>query len=322
MAVDYTYIVSRLRALEASMPEEAWFTRLARTGEEGLLQALREYYPGFEGIDDVADFETGLEADKAALLDLLSSLLGDDRVRLFLRGGYDFDNVMQAWKARRLGSEPVLVPFGTIEQPESIPQLLGAGSHGGLPDHVKALTERLESLGEDEPVRAGARMGEQAKWSFMHDAAPSPQAREYVEYGIDLANIRTFARCKRVPDAADEDGPFWIGGGAVDSGTLGSLFRESEEALYAHLGTTAYRALVREGLAADTPLWRLDAMTRAMYLSLLGESRYRFFDITPVLYHVALRERNETLVRMIVTGVLNRLPADRILERIGVLLAE
>ena len=57
MAVDFTYAVARLRAIEAAMPDRAWFMRMVRSPARQLLAGVREHYPGFEGVDALHDFE-------------------------------------------------------------------------------------------------------------------------------------------------------------------------------------------------------------------------------------------------------------------------
>jgi len=93
VAEDYTYIVARLRAVEAALPEKAWFERLSRAGEENLLGSLREHFRAFEGVGELLDFERALAEERSAALDLVSSLLPGERPRLLVRAGHDFDNV-------------------------------------------------------------------------------------------------------------------------------------------------------------------------------------------------------------------------------------
>ena len=71
LPVDYTYIVARLRAIEAELPDKAWFQRLARSDSGQLIGSLREHYRGFERVDEVDEFERGLEAERVSCLSLI-----------------------------------------------------------------------------------------------------------------------------------------------------------------------------------------------------------------------------------------------------------
>jgi len=319
VAEDYTYIVARVRAIEAAMPDVAWFQRLARTSQTGLIATLREYYHGFETVDSLFEFEKGIEAEKVAVLNLISNLIADPGTRIFLRGGDDCDNVLHTWKAQKLGARPTLNPFGLVEG-EVVEKAIASGDWEPLPEYCRDLLGELETWGGMEAPPEAEYRGEAAKWRFLMSAAPDARAREFVRMKIDLMNIKTFVRLKRTSLRREALDLVWIACGGIESAKLAALFKEPEDELYAFLEMTDYRGLVRLGLGKDIPLWRIDPLMRRHLLSILGESRYRFFDISPVLYHLELWERDMQLLRSIIVGKLNRLPEEMIMERADTLL--
>lgn len=319
MATDYTYIVSRLRAIEASMPDAGWFQRLARTKEESLLGSLRELYRGFDQIESLHDFEDALEAEKGAKLELISSLLPDRRDDSFIRSGYDFDNMVHYWKARKLGREPYLSGFGLV-QVEEIEKAVATGNLTWLPQHLKDLHDKLQSVDGSQGPEVTEYAGESAKWEYLLENSPTGRAEEYVRFKIDLANIKTFIRLKRTRLRKEITDLIWIGGGGIDAATFNELMKEPEDELFTYLHVSSYRGLVSSGMSVSTPLWRVDSMLRLELLERIGESRYRFFDIVPVLYHLELQERDSNILRIIITGRLNRLPDEMLLERAEALL--
>lgn len=315
MAQDYTYLVSRLRSIEASMPDIAWFQRMARSPVESLVGSFREFYPGFDGVDTLYGFEKGIEAEKVLKLDLVTSLIQDGRVVEFLRGAYDFDNMLQLWKGARLQRKTVTNPYGLVDE-ETLERAVSSGVLTGLPERLKPFLERLQSGGSSVTLAMVENTGEPVKWEFLLDSAPTADARRYVVRRIDLANIKTFIRLKRTTMLFGDTDFYWIGGGELEASLLEELFREPEDELYNHLGFTEYRGLVRRGLNLDTPLWKVDATLTAQLLDMIGGSRQSFFDIMPVIYHLELCERDYTLLRMVAMGRLNRLPEDMILGKI------
>lgn len=312
---DYTYIVARLRSLEALMPDRAWFQRLARTPEEGLLPILRERFKGFERIDSPYDFESGIEAERAAALDLTSSLIADDGTVMFLRGRYDFDNITHMMKARMLGRNGSLTSTGLVD-PEIVERAVTDGDWALLPRHLKEFGRRLGAVAESAGVAAVEYEGEAGKWRFLLERAPGRIAGTYIGWKIDLANIKNFIRLKRISLRREEPERAWIAGGRIETGRLRALSKEPEEVFHSFLEYTAYRALIGLGLSNETPLRKIDTILDRFLLGLLGESRYRFFDIAPVLYHLELRERDEHLLRVILTGVLNCMPEEIIAGRV------
>ncbi|MCX5754006.1 MAG: V-type ATPase subunit [Candidatus Krumholzibacteria bacterium] len=321
MAEDYTYIVARLRSLEALSPERAWFERLARTPGENLLGALREHYRGFEAVSSPAEFERALEIEKRSFLELVTGLLQDERARQFIRSGYDFDNCTHAWKAAKLGARVSLTPFGLFPA-RDVEETVAGKARGvlspSLEAHLAALDARYE---ETKSLAACEYAGEAAKWRFLFEIAPGEDAAAYLGCRIDLINVKNCIRFRRSALRAESLDAVWIEGGGIETARFRSFVREGEEELLSYLATSMHARLARLGLSRDVPLWKIDPIMRRALMEFLGESRYRFFDFSPVLYHIELGERDFETVRRIVVSRLNRLSEETTLERLGVGLA-
>jgi hypothetical protein len=320
LAEDYTYIVARLRSIEALQPERAWFERLARAPGENLLGALREHYRGFEAVSSPAEFERALETEKRSLLELVTGLLQDERPRQFIRSGYDFDNCTHAWKAAKLGASGALTPFGFFA-PRDVEETV-AGKAGGilsprLEAHLAALDARYE---ETKSLAACEYAGEAAKWRFLFEVAPGVEAAAYLRCKVDLINIKNCIRLRRSALRTESLDAVWIEGGDIETARFRSFVREGEEELLSFLATSVHARLIPLGLSRDVALWKIDPIMRRAFMEFLGESRYRFFDFSPVLYHIELRERDFEIVRRIVASRLNRLSEETMLERLGVCL--
>ncbi len=320
MAEDYTYIVARLRSLEALSPERSWFERLARTPGENLLGALREHFGGFEAVSSPAEFERALEAEKLSLLELVTGLLQEERSRSFIRSGYDFDNCTHAWKAARLGARSALTPFGFFA-PSAVEETTAGKARGVLSPrleaHLAALDARYE---ETRNLAACEYAGEAAKWRFLFETAPGEEAAAYLRCKVDLINIKNCIRLRRTALRTESLNAVWIEGGDVETARFRDFVREGEEEMLSYLATSVHARLVRLGLSRDVPLWKIDPIMRRALMEFLGESRYRFFDFSPVLYHIELRERDFEIVRRIVVSRLNRASDETTLERLGALL--
>jgi vacuolar-type H+-ATPase subunit C/Vma6 len=320
VAEDYTYIVARLRSLEAVMPERAWYDRLVRTPETGLLPACREHYRGFEDVGSPADFEKALEEEKRAMLELITSLLADDGTKQFMRGRYDFNNLTHAWKAAKLEVKPALTPFGLVPA-ETVAQAVSTRARGILPPYLEGHLEMLDATYEAAKSLAACEYaGEAAAWRFLFGIAPGEGAVNWLRWKVDLVNIKNALRLRRSGLRRQNLDAIWIEGGELDVASLASLAGEAEEEFFAYLASTSYRRLLGFGLSREIALWRVDAVMRQMLMELIGESRYAFFDLSPVLYHIEVRERDFEVLRRIIVGVLNRLPESMVLERVSALL--
>ncbi len=319
MPVDYTYVVARLRAIEAELPDKAWFQRLAGSASAQLIGSLREHYRGFERVDTVDEFERGLEAERASCLGLISSLVGDDSVISFLRWGYDFDNALHLVKARRMGGKAYFTDFGLVER-ALFEKALEDGDFDQFAGTVREYLMKVDGMAEKDEPAALQYFGENLKYRYLLDAAPDRETAHYFRTRIDLANIVTLIRLERSKLWSVRPMEAFLEGGRIGRDHFISLMREPEDELYSFLQFSDYRRLLTAGLAKDTPLWRVEALARAFLLESLGESRMRFFDISPVLFHLELRGRDEHVLRTILTGKSNGMPEEFIMERVDQIL--
>lgn len=315
MAQDFTYIVARLRALEAEMPDAAWFQRLARSPLGGIVSMAREYFPGFEQVGSHAEFEIGLEADRTGFMVFLTSLLDDESVILFLRSEYDFDNLIHAWKAAKLAREPVLTGAGLVG-PELVGRAALEGDPDILPGHLGELLDGLERHLEKGGLASAQYTGEAMKYRFLLDVAPAGAARDHVRRRIDLANTGTLIRLTRTSLRAAGREEALLRGGTIERDRFAALLDETEEELYSFLQYSDYRGLLRMGLGQEADLWKVDSVLRGFLIDALAGSRLSFFDLSPLLYHIELRARNEHIMRVVLVGKRNGFSEDMILERV------
>jgi vacuolar-type H+-ATPase subunit C/Vma6 len=319
LPVDYTYVVARLRAIEAELPDKAWFQRLARSASGQLIGSMREHYRGFERVDAVDEFELGLENEQASYLDLISSLVGDEAVVSFLRSGYDFDNALHLVKARRMGGKAHFNDSGLVEK-ELFEKAFEDGDFDRFPVKVREYLAMVDGKAEKDEPPALQYFGENLKYRYLLDTAPDREAAHYLRTRIDLANIVILIRLERSQLRSDRPMEAFLEGGRIGREHFISLMREPEDELYSFLQFSDYRRLLTSGLAKEMPLWRVEALTRAFLLESLSESRLRFFDISPVLFHIELRGRDEHLLRTILTGKSNGMPEEFIMERVDQIL--
>lgn len=302
------------------MPDRAWFMRMVRSPARQLLAGMREHYHGFEGVDALHDFEAGIEADMGSLYDLFSSVLGEGPVTEFLRAGHDFDNYVLALKGKMLGAEPVLLPFG-LTRPELVEAAADSGDPSLLPEYLKGLHDALVKFLEKGLPDALDREGERAKWQYLLGAAPSEDARYWVRLRIDRANIKSFARLRMTGLRKGDTADIWIAAGTIEASRFEGLYSEPFEDFLSFLGSTEWRRLPARGFDREMQAWKIDTALDSELLDLIGSSRSRFFDVMPLLYHLELRQRNDRILRTIITGRINNLHEDDMAESVEALLS-
>jgi vacuolar-type H+-ATPase subunit C/Vma6 len=161
---------------------------------------------------------------------------------------------------------------------------------------------------------------ESAKWECMLEMAPSSYARFVTRCRIDLENIKSLIRVKRTDFMGEGQEYIWIDGGDIERLTLDRFLKEPEDEIYSYLSTSRYSWLTDHGLNGETALWKIDPLILKQLFNLMFGSRYRYFDIGPVIYHLEIRERNIMLLRSVITGKINHLPDNDMLEMVETIL--
>jgi vacuolar-type H+-ATPase subunit C/Vma6 len=302
------------------MPDDAWFLRIARAPEQQLPGMIREHYSTFESVENLFEFEKGLEAERAGLVDLLTALISDRKAVTFLRAGYDFDNFTNALKGKFTGGAPVLLPFGMVGV-ETVTAAVERGDSGPLPDYLKDLSEKLLPLAEAGKIDEMDYLSTRLKFGYLFETAPTDGAREWVSLKIDRLNLASFMRLRRTGLRRNITVQTWVHEGSIESSRLAVLFKEPVEDFISYLSTTRWRGILNDGFQAGMDLEMVDAILDKHLLALTGDNRYRFFDLLPVLYHIDLRERNEKLLRMIIVFRINRVPEEFSSRRVEALVS-
>jgi V/A-type H+-transporting ATPase subunit C len=142
---------------------------------------------------------------------------------------------------------------------------------------------------------------------------------EWVQASIDLANIRTFLRVRRLGKDSSFLAQALLNGGLIPPARFQELFAQPVEALAAGLADTPYSRIAAEGarLAKDmAPLAGLEKLADD-YLTGIAKGA-RFIPLGPEsLFAYILAKENEIRnVRIILAGKLNDVAAETIRERL------
>ena len=279
---------------------------------ESLLGALREYLRRLRGGELARRTSSGRSRRKRARSSSSSrGLLQEERARQFVRAGYDFDNLTHAWKAAKLGREERADAVRPRSPAASRADGRGEGRGAFFPRTSRRMSrcstrryEETKSLaacavrggGREMALPLRGRAGRRSALLSQLQGRP----RQYQELH-PAPQIRRSARRRSMRSGSRGAISRRRGSGASPRGRRGALLVPRDERL-----TRGSFASVSPG----TALWKIDPIMRQALMEFLGESRYRFFDFSPVLYHIELRERDFELVRRIVVGRINRLSED------------
>ncbi|MGE5560995.1 MAG: V-type ATP synthase subunit C [Chloroflexota bacterium] len=322
---DYGYAGGRVHALETRLIDRARFQRMvdAPTAAEAFrVLAETDYAGSIAEVKDVSQFEAVLARELDRVYDLLAELAPDEFLKLVFAYKFDIHNLKVLLKARSLGQDYsyLLVSRGTVP-PLELAEAVQAGE--GLPPHfAAAVSAAADAFAATEDPQLIDTILDGALYELLAKEARRRRYRmiiEWVQASIDLANIRTFLRVRRLGKDSSFLAQALLNGGLIPPARFQELFAQPVEALAAGLADTPYSRIAAEGarLAKDmAPLAGLEKLADD-YLTGIAKGA-RFIPLGPEsLFAYILAKENEIRnVRIILAGKLNDVAAETIRERL------
>lgn len=318
----YIYAVGRVRARETRLVDERALRDAAEAADyRGAVEVLREF--GYDAGSGVAGLRGMLEERDAELRRFLAeSLPRDGGLARYLLIAVDYAN-LKAALVSRLSGHPFDYDAGGTVPVEGFEALAGGGDPAELPEPLDSLAEELLEEYEEErdpfPLQQGVDRALYQRRRELADEIGLPFLTGYLELETDLVNLAALARCLAAPDPGELARRAFIDGGGLDVSRLREAARNGDrEAAADHLrgGDYAEAALPAvEGAAGG--LEALGLRGSRLKLDYLARARLAAFGAEPVIAYYYTRRNELELVRFVLIGKLNDLPAGRLKARLG-----
>jgi V/A-type H+/Na+-transporting ATPase subunit C len=324
---EFASIIPLIRVWESKLLSRMQYDRLieAETLEDALKLLQETTYGSFLVSQD---FETAL--NKAALgmyNDIYKATPYKDLVT-FMRVKYDYHNLKALVKGKILEKDfsDILIHTGNVDALElqtaissgELKTLSRADSDNpknGDPNGVmiKAIEATLQDYeATKDPQRIDIMLD---KYMFEHmrqivASINNDFISKYISTLIDVTNIKTLLRVKRL----NKDIVFFreliIDGGKLDRTTLTSLFSESFDGISHRLNSGEYGGLLKDdvqGLEKNIDNYLMNYMKKAKFINLGPE---------PIVVYMYAREAEIKNIRIILVGKLNKVSENLIRERL------
>jgi V/A-type H+-transporting ATPase subunit C len=322
----YAYAVGRIRALETRLLDKSKLERMidAPSAEEALkVLAETEYAGAVAELADVHDFEIILRDEISRCFALLLKMSPRPELIGMMALRYDIHNLKVLFKAKYLGvTADLLMPAGTVAG-EKLKTMVEEEDFRDLPGAVRAAAERVvEEFAVNRDPQAidlnldrvlFARLLESAR------AARSAFLEGLFLRQIDLANIKTFVRVKRMGQDREFLKKALLPSGLIPAGRLASLLDEPLESLIAQTAMSEYAAVIGEGvrdwLEKGTAA-HLEKLADDYITAYLQWGRRSPFGFEPLIAYLWAKEIEIKNIRLIMVGKINKLPVEAIRERL------
>jgi V/A-type H+/Na+-transporting ATPase subunit C len=328
--IRYGFATGRVRVLEAKLVSAQRIVRLveAQTLEE-IHQVLGETDYGSElrHAATVEQVEEAMEGQLEKAYGLLKEANLPGEMSRYFRLRHDFINLRILLKGgfgqevdaalSDLGELPAKELEGSIRQRtlEELPPLLASAAKEALAAY--SIEKEIESIDTVLDRRYFVELSAIAK------KLRSGWISGYTRLQIDLANGRMALRSRQKGLSIEQLKRNLISGGAIGGETWALLPGVADDPAGASKLLSRWRRLQRVAAWLDKglPVAEYDLIADKLLLDYLDSNERFRVGPEPVFGYIASREQEIKLLRVIITGHLNGVPAARLQERVGLVYA-
>jgi V/A-type H+-transporting ATPase subunit C len=323
----YLYAVSRVRALENNLLSRSTVDRMleASTAQEALkILGETDYGNYFGEVESEYDFEKALDQGLRAAYKVIDDSTRDTKFTLLSKLRYDFHNLKVLMKAKYLGEDygHILSRTGSIEV-EVLRKAVDDKDMIGFNHHVK---EAFEKADMDFELNGDPQMidmiFDQGHYSYIRELADEfgdADLTELIRTEIDLTNISIMLRIRKMERSVKLLETALIDGGFLDRSFFVSSMGEPAGSFADRLSSTRYDKIAIEGVGSWTDTGSstvLEKMSDDLLLNMAKKGKYAAFGILPIIGFLRAKENEARVVRMIMVGKINGIPAESLRERL------
>jgi len=322
---DYTYAVSRIKAMENRMVDSTMLQQMADAhGFDGAWKLLMETcYGQWVAETGASSYDKLLEAELVYLYNELRKFVPDPSIVSLFQIPYDFHNmkvVLKSLFAQRGGGESrwdLLVSMGSYPADEMILaiesedyRLLPYQLHRVIPSCVM-IWEQTKNILEIENILDRHMF---YAMRLIADDISYPGVKEYVRLRIDGENIRTMLRLKRLNVDVSEVLDHLHPGGTFSSDLLTQLYPEPRES-WSRALSFGYMGDVLSGIEEVEDFQVLPEVERRsdrLISSYLDQYQYDPFAPEQVVRYLWFKEMEVRNLRIILVGKASGVEKDMI----------
>lgn len=302
------------RMVEAPSAEEA-FKVLSET----------EYAAGISELDGVHDYENLLSGEIRRVRQLFNRISPDPTMSDLFFLKYDFHNLKVLLKSRYLdrGHDEFLIKdVGNIPL-ETLKEAMEEEGYPGLPDYIRKTLEEIdEAMNFKVDPHRMVLMLDRAMYQHIFDVCKLKKNRFVLDYFMiqaDLINIRSFLRVKRIGETFEFLKGLLLPGSRLGEDFFLDAMGGPVEDIVLKLGHTGYSKVVTKGVEEYVKTGSLSVYERLMddyLLDYVKAARWNPLGIEPIIGYLLAKENEIRIIRIIMVGKINNLPADIIRERL------
>ncbi|HHX75477.1 MAG TPA: V-type ATP synthase subunit C [Firmicutes bacterium] len=323
----YAYAVGRIKVMETRLLDRDRIERMveAKSADEALkVLGESEYSDYLAELADVYEYEKILYAELLRIYRELRRLSPEEKIIAFFARKYDYHNLKVLFKAAHLKEQrpELLLPgLGNIPLDELV-RAVSEEDFRNLPPQMQEtaqkLAEKLESGFDPQLVDLWLDQALFKELAAEVQRSKIKYLQDYFSALVDLTNIKTFLRVRRMQRAKSFLAAVLLPGGSLDLLAMLDL-TDPLEVIVDRLASLPYAQVVAEGVQLfqqTGTLTRYEKLADNFLLERVRQAKYVTLGPEPVIGYLLAKENEIKIIRIVLTGKINRLPVAEIRERL------
>ncbi len=333
----YQYAIGRIRALEPKLLTRDRMERMvdAKNAEEALkILSETEYGAKVSELPSPHDYELMLTKELKDVHDFIDTVTPDEELTDLFFIKHDIHNVKVLLKAKYLGmEEPEFLSTMGILAIDKLREALETDSdedgndspYAELPDFLRVSLERLEKNDESgekiDPQRIDVEL-DRAMYRYIFKVCKDKKQSfldEYFKREVDLVNIRSLLRVKNIGGDFEFAKKVFMPYGDIGEDVLEDAFDRSLESLPESFFDTIYFSVVDRGVKsflANHTFTEYERLSQDFLLDYVKAGQWELMGIQPIAGYILAKENEIEIIRIIMVGKVNNIPAAKIRERL------
>lgn len=313
----YPYAVAKIKVKENRLLTNVNLEQLATENNiERIVSTLIEKEYKFDMVERKEDYEIVLKQAEEDLYKLIKEIIEEDNLTQILLSKNDYYNIKLILKSEIQAKEykDNLIDSGTISK-EEISSIMENKEYDRLDQNIKqAIKETIELYEKVKMPFIIDSILDKACFSNMKKLAESIDNKfilRYVEKLIDITNIKTFFRVRKIYKDPFIFEVSYIEGGKITLKTFKQNLNEDDQNLkYKFIG---FSDTIEQALYNYE---NLDKFCDNYIMDYMKEAKLKALTIEPILAYIYAKQTEFKNIRIIFTGKLNKISTGKIKERL------
>ncbi len=324
---NYIYSVTRIRALENKLLDKPKIDRMveAKNPDEVIKVLYETSYAGLiSELSDIEDYEIVLSKEIENTYELVRKMAPEPELIDILQLKYDIHNLKVLMKSSFLNedNDDLLTNAGSI-MPAKLKEMVKEKNFVFLDTDIKrGLEEIINNFSIDPDPQIIDLILDRCLYTVLNRIAENCNSdfiKEFVEFQIDLNNIKMLVRVKAMGYGRDFVKKAFISGGRLDYSFFSDSIDEPVETIKDKLLAKEYSNVIADGIDSyikTKSLMRFEKLSDDFLLDYAKKGKYVAFGIEPIIGYIMAKENEAKIIRIIMVGKINNIDNELIRERL------